>query len=165
MISPKLAIAGAVLAASVLGGFAAGWVWNGALWSAKYSELQRGYAETAQIAQAQARATEQKYQTYIDEARTDGQEKIAKVVADAAADVVVADRVRAERTDRTRRATENTCTTDGGAAARSTLLLYSELLDKADQRQTDLARESDLRRAAGLTCERAYDAIQKGATQ
>jgi len=162
VITPRLAIAGAVLAACLVAGFAAGWLWNGARWDAKYSALTTQHADAARIAEANARSIEQQYQAGIEEARTDGQERIKAVQADAIAATATADSLREQLKARTSRATQDTGTTCRGEAATATLILYSELLDGADRRAGELAEEADRRRAAGITCERAFNAIQRG---
>jgi len=125
------------------------------------ADMNTASADAARDAEANARSIEQQYQAGIEEARTDGQSRIAAVQADAIAATATADSLRKQLKARTSRATQDTSTTCRGETAISTLILYSELLDGADRRAGELAEEADRRRAAGLTCERAFDALTR----
>ncbi|WP_425591458.1 DUF2514 family protein [Brenneria nigrifluens] len=50
-------------------------------------------------------------------------------------------------------------TASAGAARASTAILLADVLQRADDRAGELAAYADRARVAGLTCERAYDAI------
>jgi len=156
----RVIIAAAAVLAIAAVAFAAGWSWNGSRWDARYSTLTTQHADAARIAEANARSIERQYQIGIEEARTDGQERIKAVQADAIAATATADSLREQLKARTGRATQDTSTTCRGETATATLILYSELLDGADRRAGELAEEADRRRAAGITCERAFDALR-----
>lgn len=148
------------LIALVLLGFGVGWGWQGARWESRYSERETEYAEARAAAERQARSEETRRAAAVEGIRRDAKDQIEQAQADAAAADATADSLRQQLAERTRRATQGAGACPGGSPTTATLLLYSELLDRADARAGELAAEADRRRVAGLTCERQYDSLQ-----
>jgi len=147
------------LAALVLLGFGVGWSWNGSLWELKYNNRETKYAEARAAAERQARSEETRRAAAVEGIRRDAKQQIDQAQADASAADATADSLRQQLAERTRRASADTCSDAGSQTARSTLILYSELLDRADARAGELAAEADRRRIAGLACEAQYDSL------
>ncbi|RGP57087.1 DUF2514 family protein [Pseudomonas abyssi] len=154
-----LQIAG--LLALVLLGFGVGWSWQGARWESKYIALGAEYAEARAAAEWQARSEETRRAAAVEGIRRDAKNKIQQAEADTAAANAAADSLRQQLAERTRRASADTCSDAGSQTARSTLILYSKLLDRADARAGELAAEADRRRVAGLACEAQYDSLSQ----
>ena len=155
----KLWLLAGGLIALVLLGFGVGWNWNGSLWESRYIALGAAWAEAREAAERQARSEEARRAAAVEGIRRDAKNQSEQAQADAAAADATADSLRQQLAERTRRASADTCSDAGSQAARSTLILYSELLDRADARAGELAAEADRRRVAGLACERQYEAL------
>lgn len=141
-------------------GFGVGWSWQGALGDAKYDKRETEYTEARAEAELQARSEETRRAAAVEGIRREARERIAAAESDAADERADADGMRGELTARTRRATQGAGACPGGSAITTTLILYSELLDRADARASELAQEADRRRIAGLACEDQYDSLQ-----
>ena len=142
------------LAALVLLGFGVGWSWQGSRWESKYIALGAAWAEARAAAERQARSEETRRAAAVEGIRRDAKEQIELAQADA-----TADSLRQQLAERTRRATQGAGACPGGSPTTATLILYSELLDRADARAGELAAEADRRRVAGLACEAQYDSL------
>lgn len=140
--------------------FASAWVIQGWRYTGEIAQIRAEHADAYAKAQAQARSEETRRAAAIEGIRRDAQIRIEELEADAATAVSAAGSLREELAKRTRRATANPGTANGGAAALSALVLYSELLDRADTRAGELAGEADRRRVAGLACQHAYDSLR-----
>ena len=145
--------------AATIAASAAWWV-QSLRWDADVSQIRQAQSEALSLAQSKARAAESRMQTMIDEVQANAELEREKLQADIAAAAGAADSLRTQLAERTRRAAADTCPTGSGQTAISTLVLYSELLDRADQRAGDLAGYADAARQAGLACERAYEAVR-----
>lgn len=156
----KIGGALAAVAALVFLGFWVGWSWNGSLWESKYNTRETEYAEARAAAERQARSEETRRAAAVEGIRRDAKTQIEQAQADATAAAATADSLRQQLAERTRRASADTCSDAGSQTARSTLILYSELLDRADARAGELAAEADRRRVAGLACEAQYDSLR-----
>jgi len=111
---------------------------------------------------AAMRATEQTWADRMEKEQYDGQTRINTAQHDAAAARAAADSLRAT-TDRYRAAATaaaHPCTTTSGPATTDAIHLYADLFAGADDAAGELAKAADLAHAAGLTCERAYDALR-----
>lgn len=144
----------------VLLGFGVGWNWQGARWESIYSERETEYAEAQAAAERLARSEEARRAAAAEGIRRDAKNQIEQAQADAAAADTAADSLRQQLAERTRRATQGAGACPGGSPTTATLILYSELLDRADARAGELAAEADRRRVAGLACQSAYNAIR-----
>jgi len=161
----KLLLQAGGLVALLLLGFGVGWSWQGALGDAKYDQRETEYTEARAEAERQARSEETRRAAAVEGIRREARERIAAAESDAAADRADADGMREELANRTRRATQGAGACPGGSPTTSTLILYSELLDRADARASELAGEADRRRIAGLACEEQYDSLKSSPKQ
>lgn len=150
----------AAVSALVLLGFWVGWSWQDSRWESKYIAIGAAYAEARAAAERQARSEETRRAAAVEGIRRDAKDQIELAQADAAAADAAADSLRQQLAERTRRASADTCSDAGSQTARSTLILYSELLGRADARAGELAAEADRRRVAGLACEAQYDSLE-----
>ena len=148
------------LVALALLGFWAGWSWQGSRCESKYIALGAEYAEARAAAERQARSEETRRAAAVEGIRRDAKQQIEQAQADATAADATADSLRQQLAERTRRATQGAGACHGGSPTTATLILYSELLDRADARAGELAAEADRRRVAGLACEAQYDSLQ-----
>lgn len=156
----KLWLQVAGLAALVLLGFGVGWSWQGSRWESKYIALGAEYAEARAAAERQARSEETRRAAAVEGIRRDAKNQIEQAQADATAADATADSLRHQLAERTRRATQGAGACPRGSPTTATLLVYAELLDRADARAGELAAEADRRRLAGLACEAQYDSLR-----
>ena len=96
----------------------------------------------------------------------DGQKLIDKATADAATARASADGLRGAADALAARlaasqAGGNSCTAATSAAATRAVMVFADVLKRADQRAGDLAADADQSRSRGVTCERAYDGLGK----
>ena len=145
--------------AALIAASAAWWV-QSLRWDADVSQIRQAQSDALSLAQSKARAAESRMQTMIDEVQANAELEREKLQADIAAAAGAADSLRTQLAERTRRASADTCPAGSGQAAISTLVLYSELLDRADKRAGDLAGYADAARQAGLACERAWEGLR-----
>ncbi len=161
----KLLLQAGGLVALLLLGFGVGWSWQGALGDAKYDQRETEYTEARAEAEQQARSEEARRAAAVEGIRREARERIAAAESDAADERADADGMRKELAERTRRATQGAGACPGGSPATTALILYSELLDRADARASELAGEADRRRIAGLACEEQYDSLNSSPKQ
>ena len=157
----KLWLQAGGLIALVLLGFWVGWSWQGSRWESKYIALGAAWAESRAAAERQARSEETRRAAAVEGIRRDAKNQIEQAQADADAADAAADSLREQLAERTRRATQGAGACPGGSPTTSTLVLYSELLDRADARAGELAAEADRRRVAGLACEAQYYSLSQ----
>lgn len=153
-MNPRLIAAGLCLALA----FLAGWSINGWKLKGEIAEIRAEHAEAYAQANAQARSEEARRAAAIEGIRRDAQIRIQELESDVVAAADAADRLRKELARR-RGAAEHTAATGGGAPTISAVILYSELLDRADTRAGELAEFADRSRVAGEACVAAYDAL------
>lgn len=112
-------------------------------------------------AAAAFRATEQAWQTQSEQESQNGQKRIDDARASAARARTERDGLRADlnRYRAAARAAAHPGAADAGPAAGDAVDLLAELFTRADDAAGELAQAADLARAAGTTCERAYDAL------
>ncbi|MBL0561427.1 DUF2514 domain-containing protein [Aeromonas hydrophila] len=131
-------------------------------WQAKWDEETTRLATVRAKAEQEARKEEKRRQAVIDEVRDHAQEEIAQAQADAAAAVIESERLREQARRLATRASQ--CSGDSGSAQGGTTtgqpaMVLADLLSRVDERAGQLAEAYDRSRAAGLACERAYDAL------
>lgn len=156
----KLWLQAAGLIGLVLLGFGVGWSWQGSRWESRYIALGAEYAEARAAAERQARSEETRRAAAVEGIRRDAKQQIEQAEADADAADATADSLRQQLAERTRRATQGAGACPGGSPTTTTLLVYAELLDRADARAGELAAEADRRRVAALACEAQYDSLR-----
>lgn len=126
-------------------------------YTAQISEIRTQHAAATQQAEQRARQTEQSLQQKADEVQANARDLQDQLTAAVHHGISLRDQLA----ERTRRASSGSCTATGSDSAHSTLLLYSELLDRADRRAEALAGFADAAHAAGLNCEILYNNIRQ----
>lgn len=154
-----IALAAAVLALMALSAMCA-WQWQANSYERQISDIRGEYAEAARQAEARARSEEQRRQTAIEGIRRDAQDKIAAVAADAAAADDAASRLRARVAQLSRRPSSCAGASGGGQAADPARDLLAVMLSRLDEAAGGVAEFADRSRAAGLTCQRSYEAVK-----
>ena len=130
---------------------------------AHYAVVLADIAGKTAAAAKEFRALEQQAQSAIEKEATDGQKKIDLAHADAAGARAAALSLR-QQLDRYRAAARTAThpgAADAGPPAGDALDLLTNLLLRADDRAGELAAFADLAHAAGQTCERAYDQVER----
>jgi hypothetical protein len=155
------ALAGAVIA----GGLA--WVVQGWRGDAQVARIEKNWSDERAVssrvlamAQDKARQEEQRRYVEINEVRDEADQNLARVVAAerAAADERLRDAV-ADFARRNRAAARDSGTAQPSPTIVDPIGLLAELLGEIDGMAEVYAMEADRARIAGLTCERAYDAL------
>jgi Tfp pilus assembly protein PilV len=134
-------------------------------WQAKWSSRDAADATALAKRQAQNREEEQREQSNIDHIRTQAEQQLAQVKADADTARAAADRLHDSAETLARRLADREKTCHPRTAATGTTVttgseLLAELFRRADQRAGELASLADQARARGLACEMAYDAVR-----
>lgn len=132
-------------------------------WSAKYSGLKQEYSDASAKATQEARVKEWEYQNNVDAIAQQGAKDLAQARSDADSANASIGRLQ-QRINRLLADTssEDSGTTQRGKTAREALDLLANVLEKSLERNRQLADYADQASSAGLTCEKAYDAIQSG---
>lgn len=132
-------------------------------WSAKYSGLEQKYSDASAKATEEARVKEWEYQNNVDAIAQQGAKDLAQARSDADSANASIGRLQ-QRINRLLADTssEDSGTTQRGKTAREALDLLANVLEKSLERNRQLAEYADKASSAGLTCEKAYDAIQSG---
>lgn len=128
---------------------------------AHYAVVLADIRDKTAAAQAAFRATETAWRTKIDKEARDGQTRIDAARRDAAGARSERDGLRADL-DHYRaaaRAAANSCAAAAGETTGAAVDLLSELFLRADEAAGELAQALDIAHAAGITCERAADAL------
>lgn len=134
-------------------------------WSARWNKQAEQQATAKAKATMEAREEEQRRQASIDKVRDDAEKQIARAESDAldardAADGVLEQAKRLAA--RAGKCPSNPSATQSGAPAAEPSVVLADVLGRADARAGELAAAYDRSRAAGLACERAYDALRAG---
>lgn len=134
-------------------------------WQSKWDKQALKLAEDKAKALELVREEEQRRQSSINKVREDAEKQIALaerdalVASDAAAGVLEQAKRLAARAGK---CPGNPSTTKPGTPATEPGVVLADVLGRADARAGDLAAAYDRSRAAGLACERAYDALLAG---
>lgn len=134
-------------------------------WSAKWNKQAEQQATAKANAELKAREEEQRRQASIDKVRDDAEKQIARAESDALAARDAADGVleQAKRlAARAGKCPSNPSASQSGTPAAEPSVVLADVLGRADARAGELAAAYDRSRAAGLACERAYDALRAG---
>jgi xylose isomerase len=132
-------------------------------WQTKWDEQVLQLAKAKADALEVARTEEHRRINAIEEIKIESKKQIEQARADAAAADATADRMHEQA--RRLAAASGQCTTDTttairGAAARATnAIVLADVFQRADAAAGRLAAAYDQARAAGLACERSYDAL------
>lgn len=155
---PKSALA---LAAGVLGALLIAQTLVAQRNATALAELRADTAAAAASASERERARERQWSDSHQEVTRAYQIVAQQMLADrAAADAAAVGLHAAARAHAGRRACPGAAPAGGSPTADAPDFLLSELFALADRRAGDLALEADARRAAGIACERAYDALR-----
>ena len=107
-----------------------------------------------------ARAEEQRRQREINQVRTDAQEQIKAAADDAAVAASTADSLQQQVSKLLAgRSACDSRVAQGSQTIADLTTVLADLRRRADERAGELARIADESRIAGLTCEKAYDAL------
>jgi len=160
----KWGIAAAIAIGCLFGAYQHGVNVTDAKWEKQQSDAQAAQATLRAQEERAAREKEQRNQDDIEAVRAETE----KIKAQQQADARSADATRKrllEQTDRLaaslRSCSTNSGTANGSQTRANTADLLTELLRRADERAGELAKIADRARAAGLACERAFDAVRK----
>lgn len=132
-------------------------------WQAKWNARDTNDAAAKALNESTERAKEQARQQTINKVIQDGQKVIDQAYADAAASRD--DRSLRDAADATAgrvaasQAGGHSCTSAASQAATRAVMVFADVLKRADQRAGDLAATADQRGGRGVTCERAYDGL------
>lgn len=132
-------------------------------WQAKWSARDTNDAAAKALNESKERTKEQARQQTINKVIQDGQKVIDQAYADAAASRD--DRSLRDAADATAgrvaasQAGGHSCTAAASQAATRAVMVFADVLKRADQRAGDLAADADQSRGRGVTCERAYDGL------
>lgn len=155
-----------LVAGALFGAYHHGLSVKDAEWQSQWNARDTRDAQTKAENEAAARAREQAYQQSINKAVQDGQRTIDQATADASAARASADGLRRAADALAARlaasqAGGNSCTAAASQAATRAVMVFADVLKRADQRAGDLAGFADQSHSRGVTCEQAYDAIYK----
>jgi hypothetical protein len=136
-------------------------------WQTKWDAQELKLANAKAVALEVARIEEHRRIKAIEDIQNESKKQIEQARADAAA----ADAVAIGLHEQARRlaARASKCTTDTAATIRSkagaaTNQLLADLFQRADEAAGTMAAAYDRARAAGLACERAYDAVRNASS-
>jgi hypothetical protein len=155
-----------LVAGALFGAYHHGVTVTDAKWQADWNARDARDAQAKADNEAAERTKELAYQQSINKAVQDGQRIIDQATADAAAARNSADSLRGAADNLAYRlaaseASGNSCTAAASKAAARAAMVLADVLKRADQRAGDLAEVADQARARGVTCEQAYDGLQR----
>ena len=134
-------------------------------WQGKWNKQALELSEAKTKAVILVREEEQRRQSSINKVREDAEKQIALAERDAlaASDAAAGVLEQAKRlAARAGKCPGNPSTTQPGPPATEPGVVLADVLGRADARAGELAAAYDRSRAAGLACERAYDALLAG---
>lgn len=132
-------------------------------WQTRWNARDTNDAVAKALNESTERAKEQARQQTINKVIQDGQKVIDQAYADAAASRN--DRSLRDAADATAgrvaasQAGGHSCTAAASQAATRAVMVFADVLKRADQRAGDLAATADQSRGRGVTCDRAYDGL------
>ncbi len=133
-------------------------------WRQAWAEQEAMLAKEREQAERLMRLKEHAWQKSIEDVRNESKKQIEQARADAAAADAVADRLH----EQARRlaaagsqcASNSTATIRSKAARATNAVVLADVFARADAAAGQLAAAYDRARAAGLACERSYDALR-----
>ena len=134
-------------------------------WQGKWDKQALELTEAKTKAMELVREEEHRRQSSINKVREDAEKQIALAERDAlaASDAAAGVLEQAKRlAARAGKCPSNPSTTQPGAPTTEPSVVLADVLGRADARAGELAAAYDRSRAAGLACERAYDALRAG---
>jgi hypothetical protein len=135
-----------------------------ATWQAEWAKRDTLDATARAENESSARAREQAYQLSINKVVQDGQRTIDQLTAAAAAERASRNGVQLEADKLAARlaasqAGGHSCTAATSAAATRAIMVFADVLKRADERAGDLAGYAQDSHARGVTCQLAYGAL------
>ncbi len=127
-------------------------------WQARWSQRDAMDAREAARRQAQISALEARRRREIEQVTQHAQQQLSALQGDAAAARTGAERLRREL-ERLRQSRPAAAASTGGTTADGSVVLLTGLLAESVERNRQLAAEADRRRAAGLACQQAWQAM------
>lgn len=157
-------VALALVVGALFGAYHHGLSVKGAEWQAQWNDRDTRDAQARQDNEAAERTKEQARQQTINKVIQDGQKVVDQAYADAATARASADSLRGAADTLAARlaasqAGGHSCTAAASQAATRAVMVFADVLKRADQRAGDLAEDADQSRGRGVTCERAYDGL------
>lgn len=138
----------------------AGHEWSDRGWSQRWAERDTADASARVAMAADARRTEQQWQTKINEVQADAKRNAEILAADAAElNDTVSQLRKSLRMSTADGATAAATITELRRTAATNAVVRVELCGWAIERAKELAAIADRNRAAGLACQRAYEGI------
>lgn len=130
-------------------------------WQAKWSEREAQYAAAQVAANEAVRSQERIWQSDIQRVHDEAKKRNETIAADAAELSDVVARLRKQIADRAANSKgSNSTATDISRAAATDKVMHSVMLETLVIRAEQYAGFADESRAAGLTCQAAYDAVR-----
>jgi hypothetical protein len=135
-----------------------------ATWQAQWAERDTRDATAKADNESAQRVIEQTRQLSMNKAIQDGQRTLDQATADAANARAAADSLRGEADKLAARlaasqAGGHSCTAATSAAATRAIMVFADVLKRADERAGDLAGYAQDSHARGVTCQQAYGAL------
>jgi uncharacterized protein YaaQ len=127
-------------------------------WQARWSQRDAADAREAARRQAQISALEARRRREIERGTQHAQQQLSALQGDAAAARTGAERLRREL-ERLRQSRTTAVASGGGPTADGSVVLLTGLLAESVERNRQLAAEADRRRAAGMACQQAWQAM------
>jgi len=127
-----------------------------------HTQMVAAQSEAARQAEADARAEEQRRTAEVQKAADEAEKARLTAEADAAAARDAGGRLRAQLATlaaRCRAGAGNPDAAKPGAPADPTERMFADVQRRLDETAERIARHADAARAAGATCERAYDSL------
>lgn len=145
---------------------ALGWQLNGWRLSGQVQAVKKEFAEfratvkaAGEQAQADARTTEQAWQSKIEKVRTDANKQLVETERRANDSNAVALRLRKQLEHLSTRLTQNSTTPPGSQAAPASCGMLTELLAETDRLAGVYAEAADRNRVAGEACDVGYEVM------
>lgn len=160
---PYLVAVGLVLAA-LFGAYSHGVTVTDDKWAKADADRQLLQAKELAAETAEARSTEQDWQNNSNQVGKDARAQSAAAVADGVVADAAGDSVRDAANKLAATASDVSCDTGAvqrSAAATRAAMVLSDLFQRADRREGELAKAYDQARIAGEACELEYDYLKK----
>lgn len=152
-------IAGAALAGALAAG-AGAWSVRGMAAEREVAQLREQMTAARAAALAESVRLRQAQEQEVERVRDDAQNLAAAARRDAAAAADLAGRLRQHITRLAAATAADPAPAGPGDAAAGPGLVFADVLGRADARLRALAEYADQARIAGLTCQRAYEAVR-----
>lgn len=141
-------------------GFLIAWNWQANKYDKQLADQELAYSVASTMAVQSALVEQKRRYESMEPVSDEGDKTIETVRTDSAAADPSADRLREELAAvRTRTTRELSSAATQRATDRQTIMVLTELYERADRRARELGTAFDEAHARGLTCEAAYAAV------